>query len=78
MTAQPEGVKTLLIDNFDSYTFNLFQHLAEVNGCPPYVIRNDQLTWEALLLVLPHCHNVVIRCRDPTALLSCVYTLAFF
>jgi hypothetical protein len=62
MTAQPEGgVRTLLIDNFDSYTFNLFQHLAEVNECPPYVIRNDQLTWEALLLVLPHCHNVVIR-----------------
>jgi len=25
-------VKTLLIDNFDSYTYNLYQLLAEVNG----------------------------------------------
>ncbi|ELR22073.1 glutamine amidotransferase, putative, partial [Acanthamoeba castellanii str. Neff] len=51
---------TLLIDNYDSYTFNLFQYLAEVNGRPPCVIRNDQLTWEALQAVLPHFHNVVI------------------
>lgn len=25
-------VKTLLIDNYDSYTYNLFQILSEVNG----------------------------------------------
>jgi para-aminobenzoate synthetase len=34
-------VKTLLIDNHDSFTFNLYQRLAEVNGELPVVIRND-------------------------------------
>jgi len=41
-------MKTLLIDNYDSYTFNLFQLLAEVNGEHPFVIRNDQLNWDEL------------------------------
>jgi anthranilate/para-aminobenzoate synthase component II len=26
------GLRTLLLDNYDSYTFNLFQLLAHVNG----------------------------------------------
>ena len=34
-------MKTLLIDNYDSYTYNLFQLLAEVNGEEPVVILND-------------------------------------
>lgn len=39
-------LRTLLVDNYDSYTYNLYQLLAEVNGgCPPVVIRNDQLEW---------------------------------
>jgi para-aminobenzoate synthetase len=42
-------MKTLLIDNYDSYTFNLFQLLADVNGERPLVIRNDQLSWEELI-----------------------------
>ncbi|NER29041.1 MAG: aminodeoxychorismate synthase component I [Symploca sp. SIO1C4] len=41
-------MKTLLIDNYDSYTFNLYQMIAEVNGEPPIVIRNDQLIWSEL------------------------------
>jgi hypothetical protein len=28
----PMPLKTLLIDNYDSYTYNLFQLIAEVNG----------------------------------------------
>ncbi|WP_328594246.1 aminodeoxychorismate synthase component I [Actinomadura macrotermitis] len=32
---------TLLIDNYDSYTYNLFQLLAAVNGIPPVVFHND-------------------------------------
>lgn len=41
-------MKTLLIDNYDSYTYNLFQILAGINGEPPTVIANDKLDWEAL------------------------------
>ncbi len=39
---------TLLIDNHDSYTFNLFQALAQVNGTAPLVVRNDERTWEEI------------------------------
>ncbi|GFJ94055.1 hypothetical protein Prum_076970 [Phytohabitans rumicis] len=34
-------MRTLLLDNYDSYTYNLFQLIAEVNGVPPTVLRND-------------------------------------
>ena len=35
-------MKTLLIDNYDSFTFNLFQLLAAVNREEPIVVRNDE------------------------------------
>jgi para-aminobenzoate synthetase len=41
-------VKTLLIDNYDSFTYNLFQLLAEANGDEPLVVRNDEATWAEL------------------------------
>lgn len=41
-------VTTLLIDNYDSFTFNLFQLIAEVNGEEPIVVRNDGATWSEL------------------------------
>ncbi|MFI9645845.1 chorismate-binding protein [Streptomyces sp. NPDC052040] len=34
-------MKTLLIDNDDANTYNLFQLIAEVNGEEPVVVRND-------------------------------------
>ncbi|HET9154678.1 MAG TPA: aminodeoxychorismate synthase component I [Solirubrobacterales bacterium] len=41
-------MQTLLIDNYDSFTFNLFQLLAEVNGVEPIVVRNDESAWNEL------------------------------
>jgi para-aminobenzoate synthetase len=41
-------VKTLLIDNYDSFTYNLFQLLAEANGEQPIVVRNDEASWDVL------------------------------
>lgn len=38
---QQQQVYTLLIDNYDSYTYNLFQQLAVVNGRAPFVVYND-------------------------------------
>jgi para-aminobenzoate synthetase len=41
-------MKTLLIDNYDSFTWNLFQLLTEANGDEPIVVRNDEASWEEL------------------------------
>jgi para-aminobenzoate synthetase len=51
-------MRTLLIDNYDSFTFNLFHLLGEVNGDEPIVVRNDELPWDELA-ALP-VDNVVI------------------
>jgi len=34
-------IRTLLVDNYDSYTFNLFQLMSRVYGAEPLVVRND-------------------------------------
>ncbi|XP_010273553.1 PREDICTED: aminodeoxychorismate synthase, chloroplastic isoform X3 [Nelumbo nucifera] len=39
-------VRTLLIDNYDSYTYNIYQELSVINGVPPVVVHNDEWTWE--------------------------------
>lgn len=39
-------IRTLLIDNYDSYTYNIYQELSIVNGVPPIVVRNDEWMWE--------------------------------
>src|SRR4051812_44448452 len=51
-------MRTLLIDNYDSFTFNLFHLLGEVNGGEPIVVRNDELSWEEVAALA--VDNVVI------------------
>src|SRR5215207_5485220 len=51
-------MRTLLIDNYDSYTFNLFHLLGEVNDSEPVVVRNDELPWDELATL--GADNVVI------------------
>src|SRR5919106_678200 len=51
-------MRTLLIDNYDSFTFNLFHLLGEVNGDEPIVARNDELSWEELAAL--QVDNIVI------------------
>ena len=41
-------MRTLLLDNYDSFTFNLFQLLAETNREDPVVVRNDGASWAEL------------------------------
>jgi len=37
-------MKILIIDNYDSFTFNLFQQISVVNGQEPRVVENDKIT----------------------------------
>lgn len=53
-------MKTLLIDNYDSFSYNLYQFLAEVNGCVPHVIHNDTVPWEILKNEVQNYENIVI------------------
>ena len=41
-------MRTLVIDNHDSFTFNLVQLIAEVNGIAPLVVTNDEAAWADL------------------------------
>lgn len=45
-------MKTLIIDNYDSFTYNLFQYLGEL-GANPVVKRNDEVTYEEILALEP-------------------------
>ncbi|WP_067697003.1 aminodeoxychorismate synthase component I [Nocardia jejuensis] len=52
-------MRTLLIDNYDSFTYNLYQLISEVNGVEPVVIRNDEVR-DPADLDLDAFDNVVI------------------
>ncbi|WP_424890650.1 aminodeoxychorismate synthase component I [Streptomyces sp. XH2] len=51
-------MRTLLVDNYDSFTYNLFHYLAEVNGREPEVVANDDRSWR--MKHLAEFGNVVI------------------
>ncbi|MFF8964381.1 aminodeoxychorismate synthase component I [Streptomyces globisporus] len=51
-------MRSLLVDNYDSFTYNLFHYLARVGGQEPVVVRNDDPSWHPSLL--EEFDNVVI------------------
>ncbi|RTL51663.1 MAG: aminodeoxychorismate synthase component I [Bradyrhizobiaceae bacterium] len=51
-------MKTLVIDNYDSFTYNLVHLIAEINQEEPVVVRNDETTWAEL--AARHFDNIVI------------------
>ncbi len=51
-------MRTLIIDNYDSFTYNLFHHVGAVTGVAPTVVRNDEPGWTAA--ELDRYDNVII------------------
>ena len=51
-------MRTLIIDNYDSFTFNLFHLVGSVTGVEPVVVRNDEPGWA--VGDLRHYDNVII------------------
>lgn len=41
-------MRSLIIDNFDSFTYNIYHLLAEIKGINPLVITNNQLSWQEI------------------------------
>ena len=67
----------LLIDNYDSFTYNLYQYLAEL-GAEVQVYRNDALTLDEIEVMQPA--QIVISpgpCTPSEAGLSCLIIETF-
>lgn len=50
--AKPGGVDVLMVDNYDSFTYNLVQYLEEL-GAVVTTVRNDQVTLEDIEAMNP-------------------------
>lgn len=46
-------MKTLIIDNYDSFTYNLYQYVGELNG-NPVVLKNNEATLPAVKKISPN------------------------
>ena len=41
-------MKILIIDNYDSFTYNLYQQVAKITNCSPEVFKNDEISYEQI------------------------------
>ena len=48
----PSAANLILVDNFDSFTYNVYQYL-ELEGASVTVYRNDEITLEELIALRP-------------------------
>lgn len=51
-------MNTVIIDNYDSFTYNLVQLVAAVTGSEPQVIKNDAMTYSEFAAL--DCDNIII------------------
>ncbi len=49
---QSHNMKTLILDNYDSFTYNLYQYISELSG-DPIVKRNDEVTLDDIEDISP-------------------------
>jgi para-aminobenzoate synthetase len=42
-------MKILIIDNYDSFTYNLFQQVASIKKCIPDVFKNDEISYDEIV-----------------------------
>jgi anthranilate synthase/aminodeoxychorismate synthase-like glutamine amidotransferase len=51
-TPRADALSVLLVDNYDSFTYNLYQYLGEL-GAEVRVVRNDEVSTEAAMALAP-------------------------
>ena len=67
----------LVIDNYDSFTYNLVQYLGEL-GADPQVVRNDQTTVEAIEKQAPERIVISPGPKTPSEAGICLDVIAAF
>ena len=61
----PSPLRVLLIDNYDSYTYNLHHLIAHACGVPPLTVTHDTFgSWDELQSALP-CFSAVVISPGP-------------
>jgi anthranilate synthase/aminodeoxychorismate synthase-like glutamine amidotransferase len=67
----------LVIDNYDSFTYNLVQYLGEL-GADPQVVRNDQTTLEEIEMLAPERIVISPGPRTPSEAGICLDVITAF